>query len=80
MRLIASELIASELIANDRAPQEPKLIVSIITGTFCFTTHRLVEEDNLEVAQFEIFEEDMENEVVQYLAPVFSFSPDSFHI
>ena len=60
--------------------QDPKLIVSIITGAFYNATHRLVEENDLEVAQFEIFEEDMENKVVQYLTPLFAFSPDSFHV
>ena len=56
------------------------LMVTIITGAFCNATHRLIEENDLEVAQFEIFEEDMESKVVQYLAPLFAFSPDSFHV
>ena len=56
---------------------DSKMIVSIITGVFCNATHRLVEENDLEVAKFEIFKEDVENKVVKYLAPL--FSPDSFH-
>ena len=44
--------------------RDPKLIVSIITDVFCNATHRLVEENDLEVAKFEIFEEDMENKIV----------------
>jgi len=34
--------------------RDPKLTVSILTGVFCNTTHKLVEENDVEVSQFEI--------------------------
>ena len=60
--------------------QEVMLTVSVITGDFFSSSHRLVEENNVEVSHFKIFEEDMEKEVWQYLAPLFAFSLLSFQL
>ena len=60
--------------------QEVMLTVSVITGDFFSSSHRLVEENNVEVSHFKIFKEDMEKEVWQYLAPLFAFSLLSFQL